>query len=171
MSSTARDRRMDDLRSILDNLAQPSTRARGHYLEKLTEDLCWRLKLTPVKWLIRGARPGGMEVLMLARDDRLPQNRWLLHCIGAEYVSMDAIATAVGRGFLESPHCLLTAALGSISSQAREFATTTSRGPRLPGLVIMLIDGEDLRSLAKNTTTVEGLIRRELNESAQNLPC
>jgi hypothetical protein len=103
---------------------------------------------------------------MLAQEDRLPPSCWLLQCVGGEYVSMDTIATAVGRGFLESPHYLLAATSGCVSSQAREYAAITSHRPHLPGFAIMLIDGKDLRDLAKNVTTIEDLVRRELDRSA-----
>jgi hypothetical protein len=103
---------------------------------------------------------------MLAQEDRLPPTRWLLQCLDAECVGMDMIATAVGRGFLDGPHYLLSATSGRISSQAREYAVITSRQSHLPGFTIMLIDGDDLRALAGNATTIENLIRRELDRSA-----
>jgi hypothetical protein len=157
---------VEDIVSILDDLTTQPRSAPGRSLEKLTELLCCLLHLTPVKCLVRSSKPGGYEVQMLAQEDHLPPNRWLLQCIDAEYISIDMIATAVGRGFLDSPHYLLTATSGRISSQAREYAAITSRQLHLPGFAIMLIDGEDLRALAGNATTIENLIRRELDRSA-----
>lgn len=103
---------------------------------------------------------------MLAQEDRLPPSRWLLQCVDAEYVSEDIIATAVGRGILDSPHYLLAVTSGCISSQARNYATASSHSCHLPGFTIMLFDGEDLRSLAKNVTAIEDLILRELDRNA-----
>ncbi len=157
---------MEELSSVLDDLTTQPKRSRGHSLERLTELLCGSLHLAPVRWLVHSSTSGGAEVQVLAQDSRLPPSRWLLQCVDAAHVSMDTIATAVGRGFPDSPHYLLTATSGCISLQAREFATLTSHYPHLPGFAIMLIDGEDLRTLAKNATTIEDLIQRELNRSA-----
>lgn len=155
---------VEDLMAILGDLSAQPRRGDGRSLERLAEFLCSLLHLTPVRWLVRGSQSGGAEAQVLAQEDHLPPLRWLLQCIDMECVSPDTIATAVGRGLFDSPHYLLAATPGRISSQARKYAATTSGSLHLLDFTIMLFDGEDLRALAKNTTTIDDLIRREIDQ-------
>ncbi len=146
------------LREILSDIDNSDTHVAGLALEAVALNLMRLLNMDYVATRLRGAETGGVEVDLVCQSTRLVFTRWQIQCKNAARMSIDDVAREVGLTHLLKSNAVVVVTTGTVDAEARRYADQVMTDS---SLAIVLIDGEDLTTIAENPTRIVDVFERE----------
>ncbi|MBN1660416.1 MAG: restriction endonuclease [Anaerolineae bacterium] len=147
---------------ILAELKDEDTHVKGLALEALAFKLMRLIDLRYVGTRLRGSATGGAEVDVVFDSTRLVFTRWQVQCKNRARVALDDVAKEVGLTQFLKSNAIVIVGTGKIGSEARYYA---SRIMQDTNLAIIMIDGEDLESIAANPPYIVSVLHREAKQA------
>ena len=139
------------LKEILDDLESADKNKKGVALEALALNIMSQLGLKFLGTRVRAVDTGGAEVDLLFESPRLVYSRWQVQCKNTRKVGIEDIVREVGLQPLLKSNVIVFITTGSFAKQAKKFAEKIMRHTNL---VIVLIEGKDIKAIAKNPSQI-----------------
>jgi site-specific DNA-methyltransferase (cytosine-N4-specific) len=146
------------LADILKDLDAKDKHVRGLALEALAFKLMRLLDMTYVATRLRGTATGGAEVDLIFESSRLVFSRWQVQCKNTAHVSLDDVAKEVGLTHMLKSNVIVVVGTGDIGPASRRYANKVMADSNL---CIVLLDGNDLGAIERNSSTIVDSFNRE----------
>lgn len=146
------------LGGILSDVDSSDRDLAGLALEALAFKLMRILDMDYAGTRLRGAQTGGAEVGLIFQSNRLVLNRWQIQCKNSARMSVDDVAKEVGLTHLLNGNVIVVVTTGTVDARARRYANKVMADS---DLAIVLIDGRDLKTIARRPARIVGIFERE----------
>ena len=153
------------LPDILDDLTDKDRFVAGLALEALAFKIMRLLDMTYVATRLRANQTGGAEVDLIFESARLVFSRWQIQCKNTTNVALDDVAKEVGLTHFLKSNAIVMVTTGKIGTEARRYANRIMADTNL---AIVMLDGQDLRSISETPARVVRAFEREARH-AMNL--
>ncbi len=152
------------LGAILSDVDSSDRDLAGLALEALAFKLMRILDMDYAGTRLRGAQTGGVEVGLIFQSNRLVLSRWQIQCKNSARMSIDDVAKEVGLTHLLKGKAIIVVTTGTVDAQARRYA---SRVMADSDLAIVLIDGRNLKTIARSPTRIVDIFEREARHAME----
>ena len=150
------------LAEILKEMKSPDKHVRGLALEALAFKLMRLLDMTYVATRLRGAATGGAEVDVIFESSRLVFSRWQIQCKNTARVALDDVAKEVGLTHFLKSNVIVIVTTGQIGAEARRYANRIMRDSNL---CVVMLDGQDLKTIIANSPAIVDIFNREAKQA------
>ncbi|MXX75712.1 MAG: restriction endonuclease [Holophagales bacterium] len=152
------------LGGILSDVGSSDRDLAGLALEALVLKLMRILDMDYAGTRLRGAQTGGAEVGLIFQSNRLVLNRWQIQCKNSARMSIDDVAKEVGLTHLLKGNVIVIVTTGTVDARARRYANRVMADS---SLAVVLIDGRDLKTIARSPTRIVGIFEREARHALE----
>ena len=146
------------LSTILEELRSKDRYVAGLALEALAFKLMQFLDIAYVATRLRANATGGAEVDLIFESSRLIFSRWQVQCKNTGHVALDDVAKEVGLTHFLKSNVVVIVTTGAIGSEARRYANKIMTDSNL---CIVMIDGNDLKSISGRPVAIINVFTRE----------
>lgn len=152
------------LGEILSDVDSSDKDLAGLALEALAFKLMRILDMDYAGTRLRGAQTGGTEAGLIFRSNRLVLNRWQIQCKNSARMSIDDVAKEVGLTHVLRGNVIVVVTTGTVDARARRYAKRVMADS---SLAVVLIDGRDLKTLARRPTRIVHIFKREARHALE----
>lgn len=131
---------------------------KGIALEAFAIKIMRIIGLNFIKTRLKGAEAAGAEVDVLFDSSRLLYSRWQVQCKNTQKVSLDQVAKEVGLSHVLKTNAIVIMTTGTISTNAREYATQIMKSLNL---CIIMLDGSDIDAIIGEPAKIVDIFNRE----------
>jgi site-specific DNA-methyltransferase (cytosine-N4-specific) len=146
------------LPDVLMDLDSTDKHVAGLALEALAFKIMRLLDMDYVATRLRGAQTGGAEVDLVFQSARLVFTRWQIQCKNTARVSLDDVAKEVGLTHFLKSNAVVVVTTGTVGPEARRYANKIMADTHL---AVVMLDGEDLRTIAETPARIVRVFNRE----------
>lgn len=148
---------------VLHDLRSENKNVKGKALEALAAKLSFVAGLEYRAWRLRGTATGGAEVDLLVESYKPVFLRWIIQCKNTSAVRLDDVAKEVGLAVEMDANVVVVVSTGRFSADAIEHAKSVMKRTNL---TVVLMDGRDINSIAKNPAAIFDILHRRAKLAA-----